>query len=85
MREKGYVSRSQEIAEAQGHRQAQNSLDLTKVKRHVLVAYTRDKRLKELRSEVEKARAEELSRQADWELEGAKEAELEREPGRVER
>jgi hypothetical protein len=63
MRQKGYVSEAQEIAEDLKHNKAKDSLEHTKVRRDVLVGYTREKRLKELRSEVEKARAEELSKQ----------------------
>ncbi len=85
MREKGYVSEGQKVSEELSHAKAKFTLEQSQSKRNVLVGYTREKRLKELRSEVEKARAEEFSKQAAWELERAKEAELERELGPVER
>ena len=40
--------------------------------------YTKDKTIKELKSEVEKAHSDELAKQATWELEKTKEAKLER-------
>ena len=48
-------------------------------KKSVLVKYTKDKTIKELESEVEKARSDELAKQATWELEKGKEMQLERE------
>ena len=47
----------------------------------VLVNYTRDKTIKELKSEVEKARSDELAKQATWDLEVSKETALKRELG----
>jgi hypothetical protein len=44
-----------------------------------LVKYTKDKTIKELESEVEKARSDELEEHATWELEKGKEMNLERE------
>ena len=44
----------------------------------MLVEYTKDKTIKELESEVEKAHSDELAKQATWELEKAKEAKLEK-------
>ena len=41
-------------------------------KRKVLEKYTKEKTIKELKSEVEKARADELAKQATWEGEKAK-------------
>ncbi len=46
-------------------------------KRHVLVNYTKDKTVKELRSEIEKARADEEAKQAAAILESSKELRLE--------
>jgi hypothetical protein len=47
-------------------------------KRDVLEKYTRDKTVKELESEIRKARSDELAKQATWELEKTKEQALER-------
>ena len=47
-------------------------------KRKVLVDYTRGKTIKELQSEVEKARSDELAKKATWELETSKEKKLEK-------
>ena len=43
----------------------------------MLEKYTKDKTIKELKSEVEKAQSDELAKQPTWELEKAKEAKLE--------
>ena len=53
------------------------ALELAEAKKKTLVEYTKPRRLKQLQSEVEKARGEELARQADWELAKAREARLE--------
>jgi HlyD family secretion protein len=47
-------------------------------KRKVLTQYTKGKTIKELVSEVEKARSDELAKQATWSLERSKEKKLER-------
>ena len=44
----------------------------------MLVDYTKDKTIKELESEVEKARSDELAKKATWELETGKEKKLEK-------
>ena len=44
----------------------------------MLVDYTKGKTIKELESEVEKARSDELAKKATWELEKSKEKKLER-------
>ena len=44
----------------------------------MLVDYTKDKTIKELESEVEKARSDELAKKATWELEAGKEKKLEK-------
>ena len=51
-------------------------------KRSVLEKYTKEKTTKELKSEVEKARADELARKATWELETAKTKHLKRDIAR---
>ena len=57
------------------------SLEQAQSKKNVLVNYTRDKTIIELRSEVEKARSDELAKQANWELERTREAKLARQLG----
>ncbi len=54
------------------------SLEKAQNKLHMLDGYTKPKTVKELRTEVEKARSIELQKQATWELEKNKEAKLER-------
>ena len=48
------------------------------MKKKVLVEYTKPRKLKELQVEVEKARATELARQAEWEIEKARQDRLEK-------
>ena len=52
------------------------SLGIGQARRVVLEKYTRDKTLKQLRNEVEKARPLELARQSSWELEKSKKQKL---------
>jgi HlyD family secretion protein len=54
------------------------SLEKAQYKLHVLLDYTKGKTIKELRTEVEKARSDELAKQATWELEKNNVAKLER-------
>ena len=49
-----------------------------------MISYTKPKRIKELKSEVEKARSVELAKKPIWDQEKAKEAELERQIGQLE-
>jgi RND family efflux transporter MFP subunit len=53
-------------------------LERAETARQVLEKYTRDKTVKQLQSEVEKARSDELARQQAWKLEKDKEPKLER-------
>ncbi len=57
---------------------ARISLEKAENKRKVLTKYTKGKTIKQLVSEVEKARSDELAKQATWELEKGKELKLER-------
>ncbi|MGP0062793.1 MAG: sigma-70 family RNA polymerase sigma factor [Isosphaeraceae bacterium] len=77
MFDKGYVSQAQKASEEIAHKKAVFTLEQAQSKRKVLVDYTRGKTIKELESEVEKARSDELARKQDWEREQAKVAELE--------
>jgi RNA polymerase sigma factor (sigma-70 family) len=54
------------------------ALDLAQTKKTVLEKYTQGKTIKQHESEVEKARSNELAKQAMWELEQSKEAKLRR-------
>ena len=53
-------------------------LELAQSKEKVLTQYTKPKTIKELVSEVEKAKSVELAKQATWELEKGKEAKLQK-------
>ena len=67
------------VAAAQlGERQAGFSLEVANSKKKVLVEYTKSMRQKQLHSDVEKARSEELAKRANWDLEQAKTRKLER-------
>ncbi len=78
MFDKGYVSMAQKVSEELTFKKAQFTLEQAQSKRKVLVDYTKGKTIKELESEVEKARSDELAKQATWDLEKTKEAKLER-------
>src|SRR5271157_2165477 len=54
------------------------ALEQAQSKLHVLLDYTRGKTIKELRSEVEKARSDELAKEQTYQLERTKEAKLEK-------
>jgi RNA polymerase sigma factor (sigma-70 family) len=77
MFDKGYVSAGQKAAEEWGLQTAKFSLEQTQTKREVLVKYTKDKTIKELRRAIEKTRADELARRDALEIEQIKELELE--------
>jgi HlyD family secretion protein len=77
MNEKGYVSKSQLTSEKLALEKALFALEQAKTKENVLVKYTKDKTLKQLKAEVEKERATELSRQATLEREKAIQERLE--------
>jgi len=76
MWEKGYVSETGKASEEISLQKAKFSLEQVMAKKVVLVTYTRDKTIKELRSEVEKARADELAKLGIWEIEKVRELEL---------
>ncbi len=78
MFDKKYVSQAQKRSEELNLKKAQFSLEQAQSKRDVLVKYTKGKTIKELRSAVEKARVDELNKEAAWDLERAKEVELSR-------
>jgi len=63
--------RKRSIAELQ-LKKARFALELAQTRRMVLINYTKPKRVKELKSAVEKERADELVKKAVWELEESK-------------
>lgn len=78
MFKKGYVSRSSNIADELSLNKAKFELEKAQTSKDVLTKFTKEKTIKELKSEVEKARADELSKESVWSLEKTKEAKLER-------
>jgi RNA polymerase sigma factor (sigma-70 family) len=81
MFDKGKLSAAQKAAEELNFQKAKFSLEQAESKRKVLVDYTRSRTIKELRSEVEKARNDQLTKEAAWNSQMAKEIELERQLG----
>ena len=75
---KGYLSSWQHRADQLVLQKSQIELNRLRGDLNVLLEYTRDRMIKELKSAVEKARADELARQSVWEYERAKEAKLRR-------
>jgi len=78
---KGYIPLVTKNSEELTLRRAKFALEQAQIKRKVLVDFTKSKTLKELKSEIEKARSNELAKKAAWEREKAKEADLERQVG----
>jgi HlyD family secretion protein len=79
MFEKKHVSPAVKVSEELSLKKARFALEQAQSVKSVLVKYTKDKTIKELESEVEKARSDELAKHATWELEKGKEMKLERE------
>jgi HlyD family secretion protein len=75
---KGYVSKAALTSEQQTLKKARFALEQSQSKKKVLVEYTKHKTIKELQSDVEKARSDELAKKATWDLEVSKEKKLER-------
>jgi HlyD family secretion protein len=78
MFKKGYVSKATAVSEELTLKKARFALEQAQSKKKVLVDYTKGKTVKELKSEVEKARSDELAKKATWELEVSKEKKLDR-------
>lgn len=78
MFKKGYVSKATSIADELSFQRAKFELETAQTQFNVLEKYTYQKQVKSLNSDVEKARADELSKQSSWELEKIKEAKLNR-------
>jgi HlyD family secretion protein len=77
MKDKGYVSSSGVIAEELGLAKALFDVEQVTTKKAVLERYTKDKTIKQLKSEVEKCRSDELAKKATFELEKAVENRME--------
>ncbi len=75
---KGYVSKATNIADQLTKQQADFDLEQAQMQLDVLEKYTKDKQIKSLSSDVEKAKADELSKQSSLTLEQTKEKKLER-------
>jgi hypothetical protein len=84
MFDKRLLKSAQKISEQLNIKKAEFSLEQARNKKEILISYTKPKRIKELKSEVEKARAVELAKKPLWDQEKAKEAELERQIGQLE-
>jgi len=80
MFDKGYVSKAQKESEELSLKKAVFTVEQAQSKKRVLVAYSQDT-VKKLKSEVEKAHSDELAKEATWNLEKAKEIDLERQLG----
>jgi hypothetical protein len=78
MLDKGYVTPAQKVSEELSLQKAQFAVEQAGHRQKVLVDYTRTKTIRELRSEVEKAQADERVKEATWQLEQLREIELER-------
>lgn len=78
MLKKGYVSVGQNLSEKLTLDRAGFSLEQAQTKLEVLTKYTKGKTVKELESEVEKARSDELAKEATFSLEKTKESKLRR-------
>jgi HlyD family secretion protein len=78
MEKKGYVSLATNIADQLTKQQADFDLEQAQTQLNVLEKYTYEKQVKSLKSDVEKANADELSKKSSWTLEQTKEKKLER-------
>lgn len=76
---KAYVSKATLVSNEMNLKKARFALEQAEAKKKVLIEYTKQKTIKELKSEVEKARSDELAKQASWDRERRKELELGRE------
>jgi len=77
MFKKGYVSKAQKISDELALQKAQFALEQLEVKRRVFKKFAKEKAIKELKSDIEKARADELGKEEAWNLEKIKELKLE--------
>ena len=75
---KGFPPDGSVISDELGVKKTRFALEQALSKQTVLVDYKKDKRVKQLKSEVDKARSNELAKKAAWELEKLKESAIER-------
>ena len=78
MKLKGYVSIATNLADQLTKQQADFELEQAQTQLTVLEKFTKEKQIKSLSSDVEKAKADELSKQSSWQLEQTKEKKLEK-------
>jgi RND family efflux transporter MFP subunit len=78
MKKKGYVSIATNIADQLTKQQADFDVEQARMQLKVLQMYTKEKQIKSLNSDVEKAKADEYSKQSSFQLEQTKEKKLER-------
>ena len=76
---KGFVSKATLVSDELNLKRARYTIEQAETKKKVLIQYTKQKTIKELKSEVEKSRSDELAMHASWDRERQKELELERE------
>jgi HlyD family secretion protein len=81
MLEKHYIEPGQKISEDLNFQKAKFTFEQSQSRLNVLEQYTKIKTIKELKSEVEKSLSDELAKKQAWNLEKAKETELERQLG----
>ncbi|AGA28963.1 hypothetical protein Sinac_4800 [Singulisphaera acidiphila DSM 18658] len=77
MYDKGYVSLAQNIADKVSLDQKIFAFEQATTKKNVLEKFTFDKTLKELKSDVEKAKSDMLAKEQTWDLEKKKQTKLE--------
>jgi HlyD family secretion protein len=82
MHTKGYITIAQVTAEDIALKKALFAIEQAANKKSVLEKYTKERTTKELKSEVEKARADMLAKKATWELEKGKTEHLKRDIAR---
>jgi HlyD family secretion protein len=75
---KGYVSKATNIADQLTKQQSDFDVEQARMQLDVLEKYTKEKQIKSLNSDVEKAKADELSKESSLNLEQSKEKKLER-------
>ena len=73
---KGYNSKAQNLSDHSALENAKFKLEQSQTKMKVLEQFTHEKTVKELKSEVEKARSDELAKEQTWQLEQTKEKKL---------
>jgi RND family efflux transporter MFP subunit len=74
----GYISQAQNLADKFDLQKANFNLEQAEKRLEVLKIYTKDKQVKSLEGDVEKAKADELAKQSTFELEKEKEERLRR-------